>query len=76
MHSAISDNLFLIGPWWNVDNNYIVVGVLYLGYHRPLVIAQNSRYDRFPPAVDSWGTKHPVTDMVLPLLGEEEGPPT
>jgi hypothetical protein len=47
-----------------------------LGYREALVTAQKSRYGRFPSAVNSWGTKYPVLDMVPPLLAKEEGPPT
>jgi hypothetical protein len=50
--------------------------VLYLGYRRSLVTAKKSGYDRFPLAANNWGTKHPVLDMALPLMAEEEGPPT
>jgi hypothetical protein len=31
-------------------------------YHRALITAQNSRYDRFPLAANGWGTIHPVSD--------------
>jgi hypothetical protein len=30
----------------------------------------------FPPMVNGCGTKYPIPDMTLPLLGKEEGPPT
>jgi hypothetical protein len=49
------------------------VGVLYPGSHGPPVMAHKSRYDRLPPAANGWGTKHPIPDMVRPLLVEEEG---
>jgi hypothetical protein len=38
-------------------------------------MTQKSGYDPFPPAADGWETKHPIPDMVQPLLTEEEGPP-
>jgi hypothetical protein len=53
-----------------------VVGVLYPRYHRSPITAQNSDYDRFPPAVNRWGTTHPVPNMTPPLLAKEEGSPT
>jgi hypothetical protein len=31
---------------------------------------------QFPPTTNGWETKYPVSDMVPPLLDEEEGPPT
>jgi hypothetical protein len=31
---------------------------------------------RFPPVVNGWGTKYHIPDIALPLLAEEEGPPT
>jgi hypothetical protein len=37
---------------------------------------KESGYDRFPPAANDWGTKHPVPHIAPPLLAEEEGPPT
>jgi hypothetical protein len=52
------------------------VGVLYPRYRGLLVTAQKSGYDRFPLAADSCGTKHPILDMVPPLMAEEEGPST
>jgi hypothetical protein len=45
------------------------IGVLYPGSP---VRVQKSGYDRFPPAVNSWGIKHPISDTVPPLLSEEE----
>jgi hypothetical protein len=52
------------------------VGVLYLGYRESPVTTKKSRYDQFPPAVNDWGTMHPVPDMAPPLLSEEEGSST
>jgi hypothetical protein len=46
------------------------------GYDGSPVKAKNSKYDRFPPVANSWGTIHPVLDLAPPLLAEEEGPPT
>jgi hypothetical protein len=37
---------------------------------------QNFGYDRFPPIANDWGTIHLMPNMALPLLAEEEGPPT
>jgi hypothetical protein len=31
--------------------------------------------DMFPPMVNGWGTKHHVSDLVSPLLAEEDVPP-
>jgi hypothetical protein len=39
---------------------YIFVGIIYLGYRRPPVTAQNFGYVRFPLAVNGCGTIHPV----------------
>jgi hypothetical protein len=50
--------------------------VLYPGYRGLPIMAQKSGYDRFPPTAHSWETKHPILDMVPPLLAKEEGPPT
>jgi hypothetical protein len=52
------------------------VRVYYPGYRGPLVTTQNSGYDWFPPVTNGWGTIHPIPDMTLPLLAEEEGPGT
>jgi hypothetical protein len=52
------------------------VGFLYPRYHGPPFMAQKSGYGQFPPAADDWETKHPVSDMVPPLLAEEKGLPT
>jgi hypothetical protein len=52
------------------------VEVLYPEYYRSPVTAQKSRYGRFPPAADGWGTMHPILGMTPPLLAKEEGPPT
>jgi hypothetical protein len=52
------------------------VGVLYPDYHESLVMAHKSRYDRFQPVANGWGTMHPILDMAPPLLAEQEGPPT
>jgi hypothetical protein len=54
----------------------VFVRVKYPGYRRPLGTVQNSTYDRFPPAVNGWGTVHPVSGKVPPLQAEEEGPST
>jgi hypothetical protein len=40
-----------------------LVGVLYPGYRRSPVTAKKSRYGRFPPAANYWGTMHPIFDM-------------
>jgi hypothetical protein len=58
------------------DVSGLSVRILYPGYHRSLVIAQKSGYDRFLPTPNGWGTIHPVSDMTPPLLDKEEGPPT
>jgi hypothetical protein len=42
---------------------------------RSVVVAQNSRYDQFPPAANSWGIIHHIPDIAPQLLVEEEGPP-
>jgi hypothetical protein len=52
------------------------VGVKYLGYRGSLVMAQNSRYDRFPLVVNGWRTIHPIPDKAPPLQDEEKGPLT
>jgi hypothetical protein len=49
------------------------VRVLYPGYRGQPVTAHNSRYVRFPPTTNGWGTTHPIPDMARPLLAEEEG---
>jgi hypothetical protein len=49
------------------------VGVLYLGYRGSPVAAYEFGYDRFPQTTNGWGAKHPISDMVPPLLAEEEG---
>jgi hypothetical protein len=36
--------------------------------------AQKSGYEWFPLATNDRGTMHPIPDMALTLLGEEEGP--
>jgi hypothetical protein len=51
------------------------VEVLYPGYHRSLIMAQNFWYYRFPPVTNDWGTIHHVPDIAPPLQAEEEGPP-
>jgi hypothetical protein len=53
----------------------VFVKVLYPGYHRLPIMAQESGYYRFPPTTHGLGTKHPIPDTVPPLLAEEEGPP-
>jgi hypothetical protein len=52
------------------------VGVLYPGHRGPPVMTHSSGYDRFPLAVNDWGMIHPISNMVPPLLAEEEGPST
>jgi hypothetical protein len=59
----------------SMEGSGAIVGVLYPGYRESLVMAQKSRYDRFPQAANDWGTIHPTLDMALPLLTEEEGLP-
>jgi hypothetical protein len=49
------------------------VRVIYPRYRGPLVMDQNSRYDRFPPVENGWGTIHPYQGMAAPLQVEEEG---
>jgi hypothetical protein len=44
-----------------------IVGVKYPGYRKSPVTAQNSTYDRFPPAANGWGTIHLVPDKAPPL---------
>jgi hypothetical protein len=51
------------------------IGAFYPGYREPSITTQNSRYNRFPPAVNGWGTIHPVPDVPPPLLAKEEGAP-
>jgi hypothetical protein len=46
------------------------------GYRERLVMAQNSRYDRFPLAANNMGIIHHILDMAPPLLADEEGPAT
>jgi hypothetical protein len=56
---------------------YICVGVLYPGYHGSSVTVQTILdTTQFPPAVNDWGTKYSVPDMVPSLLDEGESPPT
>jgi hypothetical protein len=43
------------------------VGVKYLGYYGPLIMTQNSGYDRFPPVANGWETIHPIPDKAPPL---------
>jgi hypothetical protein len=52
------------------------IRVKYLGYHEQPVTARNSRYDRFLPVANGWGTIHPILDKDPPLRDEEEGPST
>jgi hypothetical protein len=59
-----------------MEGSGATVGVIYPGYCGSPVIAQKSRYDRFPPVTNGWRTMHLVLDMAPPLLAEEEGPPT
>jgi hypothetical protein len=54
----------------------MLVGVLYPGYRGLPITAHKSGHNRFPPAANGWGTKHPIPDTVQPLLAEEEEPPT
>jgi hypothetical protein len=51
------------------------VGVSYPRYCGSLIMAQKSRYGRFPPAANGWGNKHTILDMSPPLLAKEEGTP-
>jgi hypothetical protein len=55
---------------------YNSVGVSYLRFCRPPVIAQNSRYDRSPQAANGWGTIYPIPDIAPSLRAENEEPPT
>jgi hypothetical protein len=59
-----------------MEGSGATVGVLYPGYHRPLVKVKKSGYGQLPPAANGWETKHLIPDMVPPLLAEEEGPQT
>jgi hypothetical protein len=54
----------------------LFVGVKYPGYRGSPVTTQNFGYDRFPPAVNDWGTIHPIPDKAPPIQAEEEGLPT
>jgi hypothetical protein len=63
-----------------IDSGHLLNGglrgtirVKYPGYHGSSIMAQNSRYDRFPPVANSWGTIHPVPHRAPPLQAEEEG---
>jgi hypothetical protein len=38
----------------------LVLRLVGVKYRRSPVTAQNSRYDQFPPAVNGWGTIHPI----------------
>jgi hypothetical protein len=60
----------------STEGSGATIVVLYPGYRGLPIMAQKSGYDRFPPTAHSWETKHPVLDMVPPLLAKEEGPPT
>jgi hypothetical protein len=51
------------------------VRVKYPRYRGLPVIAQNSRYNRFPPAANGWVTIHLIPDKAPPLQAEEEGQP-
>jgi hypothetical protein len=58
-----------------MEGSGAAVGVTYHVYHEPPVTAQNSRYDRFPPAANDWGTIHLIPRNGPPLQAKEEGPP-
>jgi hypothetical protein len=40
-----------------------LVRVLYPRYHMSPVMTQKSKYGRFPPTANYWGTMHPILDM-------------
>jgi hypothetical protein len=61
---------------WRVLSPKSSIGVKYPGNRESPVTAQNSRYDRFSPAANDWGTMHPIPDKAPPFQAEEEGPPT
>jgi hypothetical protein len=42
------------------DKGMNLVGEIYPWYSGPPIMAQNSGYDRFPPAANGWRTIHPV----------------
>jgi hypothetical protein len=65
--------LFEVSSWSSVRS---IVWVLYLGFHGPPVMTQKSGYDQFPLVPNGWGTKHPISDIVPPLLAKEKGLPT
>jgi hypothetical protein len=50
--AKLSRLLFLRGVERYGEQHLDLVGVIYLGYRRALVTAQNSGYDWFPPAVN------------------------
>jgi hypothetical protein len=51
----------------------MVLSGSYTPYCGSLITAHKSGYDQFPPMTNGWGTKYLVSDMVPPLLVEEEG---
>jgi hypothetical protein len=57
---VLTGNLLLLG-------RPVIVGVKYPEYRGSPVMAQNSRYDRFPPAAIDWGSIHPVPHKAQPL---------
>jgi hypothetical protein len=63
--SSVTTNKSAIGLGFFMAISSIVlmsltVGVIYPVYRGPLVMAQNSGYDRFPPTANGWGTKYPI----------------
>jgi hypothetical protein len=60
---------------YSMEHSWATVGVMYLRYHGSPVTIQKSEHDQFPLVANDWGTIHPVPDMALSLLIEEEVPP-
>jgi hypothetical protein len=52
-----------------MESSGATVGVMYPGFHGPPVMAQNSRYDRFPPVTNGWGTIHVILGYGPTTLG-------
>jgi hypothetical protein len=46
----------------STEGSVVTVGVIYHGYHGLPFTAQNTRYDRFPPAANDWRTIHPIPE--------------
>jgi hypothetical protein len=57
----------------STEGSWATVGVKYPRDRRTLVTAQNSRYKRFPPIANCWGTIHPILEKAPPLRAKEGG---